>query len=517
MATENEKKDIISNIQSEICLVGSIYKSPDLYVSYGNYIRSKYDFYDEVTRFLYDCFELYYKSFSQSVSENKINTFMSSDIERLKQFKKYGGWKIIQQWMQLSDESDFKNYFNLVKKYSLLREYQRYGYPVDKLIAHRYFEKWTAKDIYKLIRSQADKINTIINASEESILLNDNNEKKIKSYISRPNMGLSFPWELYNELFLGCRLGKVLFQGFLSNEGKSRNLMMFAAYITLVLGEKFLFMSNEMDEEDMRSCLITTVINNPEFKELHQIDIIKPERELVLGIYRDKNGTIIQRQIDNNGNYVESEEQFEKRLLRESDEYNSVIRIGQWIDKETKGKLYFKDVSSDYSDETLEFECRKHQLIYGINYCGYDTLKGYKTDEWASIKQTATKLKELMNEIKMFAFMPFQLTDDTVFTDIFQLSSNNIANCKGIKHIADMLTLGKRIKKDEYYKYEYISLNDEDWGEPVKQNLNIDKTYFAIKVDKNRGGSKDKIILFEINLDLNIWNNIGILIKKEKK
>ena len=48
--------------QTEILLVGSFYKNPDLYIEWGQYIRSKYDFYDEATKFFYECFELMYKT-----------------------------------------------------------------------------------------------------------------------------------------------------------------------------------------------------------------------------------------------------------------------------------------------------------------------------------------------------------------------------------------------------------------------------------------------------------------------
>ena len=61
------------NIQNEILLVGCFYKNPDLYVSWGQYIRSKYDFDDEATKFYYDCFELMYKTFAQTIDENKVN------------------------------------------------------------------------------------------------------------------------------------------------------------------------------------------------------------------------------------------------------------------------------------------------------------------------------------------------------------------------------------------------------------------------------------------------------------
>lgn len=512
----NEEQDIKSanNIQNEMCLVGSLFKSPDLYISYGNFMRSKYDFSDEATRFFYNMFELMYTTFSQTIDENKLNIFMSQNDDRLRIYKRYKGWKTVSQWMSLADANDFKNYYETVKKYSLVREYERNGYPVQKILNHTSFDKWKAQDIYKIIRSKADKINTVISASEESIVLNDKNTALVNTYLSKPRMGEPFPWAMYNEMFLGCRLGKVVFQGFLSNEGKSRNLMLLAAYLVLIREDKFLLLSNEMDEEDLRSCLITTVINNPEFQEYHGVKINKPEKEIVLGLYKDNKGNYIKRLIDDGGNYMETEEQFISRLQEISEEYKQVIAVSEWIDAKREGKLFFKDVGTDYSDENLEFECRKHKMVYGVDYCGYDTLKGYQTDEWSTIKQTATKLKELMKEIHMFGFMPFQLTDDTVFTDIFQLSSNNIANCKGIKHIVDILTLGKKIYPEEYFKYQYMSL--DDWGEPATHNLNNLLQYFAIKADKNRSGDKSKIMLFEINLDYNVWKNIGWLIKRPK-
>ena len=513
---ENNNIELIepTNVANEILLVGSLYKNPDLYVSYGNFIRSQYDFSDPVTKFFYDSFSVMYVTFSQTMDENKLNIFMSQDDERLKLYKKYKGWKTINQWMNLADVEDFKNYFNIVKKYSLVREYERNGYPVQRILRHRNFEKWKPQDIYKIIRSKADKINTVINASEESVVLTSNIENQVKSFLIHPEMGLSMPWKTLNEMFRGCRLGKVIFNGFLSNEGKSRNMMLLISYIVLVKNEKFLLLSNEMDESDLRNCLITTVINNPCFKELHGIDMWKTEKEIVLGIYHDDNGNVIERKMDDFGDYIETEEQYVKRLETTSSEFRNVMKIAQWVDEKREGKLFFKDVGMDYSDEALEFEFRKAKMVYGVKYCGYDTLKGFRTDEWSSVKQTATKIKELMKDLQMFCWSVFQLTDETVFTDIFQLSSNNIANAKQMKHVADALMLGKRIDKEEYYKYQYIST--DDWGQKKTHDLLPDKRYFAIKIDKNRGGNKDYIPIFEINLDYNLWVEVGYLVKKTK-
>ena len=505
-----------TNIQAEMCFVGSLYAEPDLYVNYGNFMRSKYDFADPVTRFLYDNLETYYLTFSQTVDETKINVFMSQNEERLREFKQYKGWKTIQRFISLADVSDVDNYFNLVKKYSLIREYERNGFPVEKILKHKKFDSLTANDIYRIIRIKADKINTVINAGDEAVELTVGNSNQIDKYLEKPNFGIPFPWYMYNEYFLGLRETKVLFEGLLSNAGKTRKLIMLAAYIALVQGHNFFFMSNEMDEEDLRNCLITTVINNKEFQELHGIVLQKPEKEIVLGVYHDRDGEIIRRKINDKGVYVETNEEFIERVRNTSDEYWKVRNVTDWIDSHNRnGKVFFKDVGDDYSPERIEFELRKAKMFQNITYYGYDTLKGYNTDDWSTIKQFATKLKELTKELRMSGVAVFQLSDDTVFTDVFNLSSNNIANAKQIKHIADSLTVGKKLEKEEYHKYQVVNENDI-WGEPIAEDLDLSKDYVGIKIDKNRSGSKDKIVLFEIDLNFNTWKNVGYLIKRKR-
>lgn len=505
-----------TNVASEICFVGALYSNPDLYVSYGNFMRSKYDFSDPVTRFFYDNLETYYLTFSQSVDETKLNVFMSQNTERLQEYKKYKGWKTIERFMQTSDTSDIGNYFQLVKKYSLLREYERNGFPVEKILNHKRFDSLTANDIYRIIRVKTDKINTVINAGDEAVELTDKTSALLEKYLEKPAFGVHFPWVMYDEYFLGMRLGKVVFEGLVSNAGKSRKLMLLAAYTVLVQGVSFLFLSNEMNEEDLKSCLITTVINNRVFQDLHGICRNKPEREIVLGVYHDDDGEIIRRAIDDDGMYIESAESYVQRVLQ-SKEYQDVKTVTDWIDNNTNGKLMFKDICDDYSIDRIEFELRKAKMVYNIQYYGFDTLKGYQTDDWSSLKQLATRLKEITSELQLFGMAVFQLTDDTPTTDIFSLSSLNISTSKGIKHVCDIMTLGKKLGKDEYHKYQYVTVaSDYYWGEPTVENLNDEKDYLAMKIDKNRAGSKDKIILFEINLDYNTWENVGYLIKRQK-
>ena len=62
-----------------------------------------------------------------------------------------------------------------------------------------------------------------------------------------------------------------------------------------------------------------------------------------------------------------------------------------------------------------------------------------------------------------------------------------------------------------YHKYQYIP--NGCWGEASYDNLDSNRTYYGVKVDKNRGGNKSALMLFDVDLDYNTWENIGALIK----
>ena len=70
----------------------------------------------------------------------------------------------------------------------------------------------------------------------------------------------------------------------------------------------------------------------------------------------------------------------------------------------------------------------------------------------------------------------------------------------------------KEIRKEDFYKYGYIQ-RDEEWGEDTTCDLDLTKRYYIFNCDKNRFGNKLKIV-FEVDLDLNIWIEKGILVKK---
>lgn len=438
---------------------------------------------------------------------------MAEDQERLSLYKKYGGWKIIEKWIGLAVVDNMPGYYEVLKKFSLLREYQRNGFDVSKIMSHPKFEMLSAMDIYRLIRSKTDRIHTVILTNEEAEILNSNIKTTLLHCMETPDLGLQIPFPIMNDITRGMKKKSVMAVGMLSNAGKSRLMTKLIAYTTLVLKEKVFVLLNEMSVEEIRYALITTVINNPEFQKLHGLNIRKKEKEFTLGLYKDNKGEFIYQERDEWGDITESIEDYVKRVAANSDEYIKIMKIADWIEQETQGLIFVKDVSMAYDDKTLEFEIRKAHLTLGIDYFFYDTFKNdiATTGDWAAMKVTATKLTEVAKQLDMFGYLSIQLTDDANFVKPDELTSSNIANCKSIKHVLHTLFLFKEIPKSEFHKYGYVTTTD--WGENTVHSLDEKKRYYCCVCDKNRFGAKKKT-LFEIDLDYNIWIEIGEIVKK---
>jgi replicative DNA helicase len=461
----------LNDVSNEILFVCSLFKNPELYIEYGNFVRPKYDFDDESTRFLYEQFELYYQTYSQEMSEEKFNIFIVKDEDKVKKYKSLNRWNFIEEGMSLVDLDGVKTYFDILKKWSLLRELSKKGYAIDKIMNYKKFELLTADKILQAMRANLDKIQTVVTGQSDSVVMGKNIVSRVAQWREIPALGDPLAWDIWTHLFRGWREEKLIIDGMLSNEGKSRRLSLLAIYTSLILNKPILVMVNEMSQEDMEAAMLTAVCNNPIFG----FNLNVPERNIVLGEY-------------------DSEEQF-----------NAVLEVAEYFQENTK--VYFQDMANSYSDSDIEYQVKKHVLGLGVTHIFYDTLKGYKTDNWETVKQTATTIKNICKTLKIKGYATIQLTDDSVFIPVEDFSSNNIANAKQLKHVVDHMLLEKKIDRKEYSNYAIV--NDE-WG--GQQPLNPKKTYYGQKVDKNRAGAKGMVLASEVDLDLNIWREVGYLV-----
>ena len=139
-----------------------------------------------------------------------------------------GGYSTIQGYMEIADLNDFSQYYDTLKKFSLIRELDRKGFPTSRILDHPKFDKISSDKIIMSMRASLDKIQTVIGGQSDSILLGQDMLKTVLNWKDKPAMGYHFPWDMWTFFFRGWRSGKLVIDGMLSNEGKSRRLSFLA-------------------------------------------------------------------------------------------------------------------------------------------------------------------------------------------------------------------------------------------------------------------------------------------------
>lgn len=340
------------------------------------------------------------------------------------------------------------------------------------------------------------------------------NKNMTSFFISGENSlttGLELPFPILSYVFKGIRKGETMAYAMPSNSGKSRFTINLAAYIAFIHKKKVLVISNEMSEEKMKLCLITTVLNNKEIQKLHGQKISKTEGELLEFKFRPDAGKNVE--VDEEG-YVkkmegESQRDFSKRLMEVSTEFKQTIAVTEWIDEQIKNSIYFVNITNHTNDE-LEKIILNYYYKEKIEYMFYDTLK---TDienigNGEEIKKTATILSNLAQNLGIFIASSLQLTESNTLP--INLNINDLAVSRTVKEVLDTLCLIKQIHNEDLNKYEY-SLEEVDTKFfELEKFKDPDVRYYACVVDKNRAGAKPKV-LFRLNLAYNMWEELGYL------
>ena len=328
--------------------------------------------------------------------------------------------------------------------------------------------------------------------------------------------GLEMPFPILSSVFKGIRKGETMAFAMPSNSGKSRFTINLAAYTAFIHKKKVLIISNEMSEEKMRLCLITTILNNPEIQKKHGQMIRKTEGELLEFKFRPDIKTKVK--VDEEGFVLKEEKEtqaeFAERLSKVSSEYNRTIAATDWVNKEMKNSIYFINIT-DHTNDELRKVIMNYYYKEKIEYIFYDTLKTDTANIGIAeeLKKTATILSNLAQNFDIFICSTLQLAEST--TSPINLDVNDLAVSRTVKEVLDTLCLMKQINRENLKDYEYsleeVSTNNIE----IKEEKNPDIRYYACVVDKNRAGAKPKL-LFKINLAYNSWEELGYLKLKQK-
>ena len=357
-----------------------------------------------------------------------------------------------------------------------------------------------------------------VNATEKfkRAVLNKDLTTFLESGENNLRNGLPLPFPILTSVFKGIRRGETMAFSMPSNSGKSRFTIDLAAHVALVHKKKVLIISNEMSEDKMKLCLITTIINNKAIQELHGVHLSKTEGELLEFKFRaddpknvetDEEGFIIRKPKEKQGDFV-------KRLTKESEEFRKTIEITDWANKEIKNSIYFINIT-DHTNDELQKVIMNYYYKEQIEYVFYDTLKTDTANIGVGeeLKKTATILSNLAQNFNLYICSTLQLAESNTLP--VNLNVNDLAVSRTVKEVLDTLCLIKQINRDTLQDYEY-SLNEVDTKFfNLKKFDDPDVRYYACVVDKNRAGAKPTL-LFRLNLAYNVWEELRIFTFKTK-
>ena len=497
----------LSNIELERIYMGMLLNDPKLIVKY--YFPFEECYFEDADILNAYKSVLFTEGGAYSSEEAKAGFNFARDNETVYKFKNQ-----LRADVRGKDYDMEKIYLDLRKLFILRKSYLEV--PIksiqDKIVeitSYTLYDKMSIEEVRSAIEQ--------VNATEKfkRAILNRDLTTFLESGENNLRNGLELPFPILNSVFKGIRKGETMAFAMPSNSGKSRFTIDIAAHTALVHKKKVLIISNEMSEEKMKLCLITTIINNKAIQDLHGIHISKTEGELLEFKYRaddpkkvetDEDGFIVRKPNEKQGDFIE-------RLTKYSEEFRKTIEITEWANKEIANSIYFINIT-DHTNDELRKVIMNYYYKEQIEYVFYDTLK---TDTanigiGEELKKTATILSNLAQNFNIYICSTLQLAESSTLP--VNLTVNDLAVSRTVKEVLDTLCLIKQINRDTLDNYEY-SLNEVDTKYfDLKKYKDPDVRYYACVVDKNRAGAKPTLV-FRLNLAYNVWEELGYLRLKQ--
>ena len=349
-------------------------------------------------------------------------------------------------------------------------------------------------------------------------VLNDDATYYLLSGESGLANGVALPFPIISSVFKGIRKGETMAYGMPSNSGKSRFTVNIATFLAFVHHRKVLIISNEMSEDKMRLCLMTTIINNAEIQKQHGQKLHVSESELLDLKFKPDNPKEVK--CDEDGYILreegEDQESFVTRLEKYSETYRKTVAVTDWIEEQEDSAVHFIHVTN-YADDDLRKIILNYYYKEDIEYIFYDTLKadvahiGEGSGE--AVKKTATMLSEIAQKFNVFIASSLQLLESSTLP--VNLTINDMSASRTVKEVLDTLCLIKQINKLTLNRYETADNDIYDKCVNIDVDNDPDVRYYACVIDKNRAGAKPTV-LFKLNLAYNYWEEVGYLKLKDE-
>lgn len=178
----------------------------------------------------------------------------------------------------------------------------------------------------------------------------------------------------------------------------------------------------------------------------------------------------------------------------------SIIKIFRARYKNRVTHSYFDEMSPN----NLRRDVRK-KVRSGHKFFFYDTFKD-PDEDYSKMMKLASTFDQLTKKYNIHAYASLQLADES--NGVKYLNNKHLASAKGVKRVMDTLLLMRKLDVEELTYLKVHKLGHKD------QTIGIDLSnehYYALFIDKNRNGSSDMVVLYQVYLDILKYKEIGVI------
>ena len=420
--------------------------------------------------------QMYLKGY-KSFDHVSIYTFLETKPNVKKHFDELGGYSSVDELRNLVNVENTDAYYdNIVKMNFLLSLYDK-GFNVLQNITT--FKEMTSQQVYDWYDYMLNNLG-IKNDQDMQIESLEIDDEFLKECDTGEAMGISYGKKcpILNNMTLGVPLGDMYMFGGHSGVGKS----------SFVFGNMII----PMTEEGKKCAVISNEQRSKDFKYLLLVHILTQELDY-WGLTRKK---------IKQGKF--SEEQWE------------MLEKAKQISKEKYANIKFIKLFDNNMN-------RVKQVIKKLSKIGYqvfmfDTMKSDdEIDEamWQQLLIHSRKLFQIASKENIALICTYQLALHTL--NRRYLDASCLSNAKQIKEVFSEMVYAREIwqdeMKDERYDVKPYQLVKDDSGKYTNAkkpiDLDADKKYMIIFLDKTRNDEDKKQILYSFNGRFNLWKEIG--------
>jgi replicative DNA helicase len=465
------------DVTSIMQVIGCVYNNPSLLEQTDKYVITDEDFPDKFHQIVFGAIYKIYELGAERITLKNISDFLAERPKSEAVFKKEKGDEWLLNASENATTTAFDYYYGRLKKMSLLRAYDNYGFDVSfiydpdnildtkkKQIQEEWLDNSSLEEIAAKIDEKVDIIKSqyIDDVHGEATQAAEGIYDLLERLKEAPEVGVPLYGPLINSVTRGARLKKFYLRSAPTGVGKSRTMIADACYIAcnMIYDEIFGWIKNGTSEPVL---YIATEQTIDEIQTMMLAFLSNVNEEHIL-----------------NGTYIGDEEERvleAARLLSESPIYIEEL----------------PDFSLQDIENTIKKNIRDHDVKYVFHDYIHTSLKileeitrrsgGVKLREDNILFMLSIRLKDLCNQYGVFIMSATQLNGDYQEADT---PDQNLL--RGAKAIADKIDFGSILLP--------VKPKDLEALEIILSANTFDKPNLKLSVYKNRRGRYKGVYLW---------------------